>query len=68
MDHVETSLAHIIRLEQEAACSGFRDLPELGPNAFEWPDIESPEAAVIWAADPLIGGGQALPVAKGAAR
>lgn len=30
---------------------------------FEWPDVESPETAAIWAADPLIGREQALEIA-----
>jgi rubrerythrin len=30
---------------------------------YRWPDIESPEAAAIWAADPFIGIEQALQVA-----
>jgi rubrerythrin len=38
-------------------------LPELKAAEFEWPDIESPEVAAIWAADPFIGREQALQVA-----
>ncbi len=43
--------------------SGFRNLPVLNTNDYRWPDIESPEAAAIWAADPFIGIEQALQVA-----
>ncbi len=43
--------------------SGFRDVPKLRVGDFEWPDIESPESAAIWAADPFIGREQALEVA-----
>lgn len=35
----------------------------LESSDFRWPDIESPEAAAIWAADPFIGIEQALQVA-----
>lgn len=43
--------------------AGYRDLPPLRPEDYSWPDIESPEAAAIWAADPLLGREQALEVA-----
>ncbi len=45
------------------ARSGFRDIPKLSKTDFVWPDLESPETAAIWAADPLIGRGEALEVA-----
>ena len=58
-------LAHFSRLHlsDATARSGFREIPDLGPQEFEWPDIESPETAAIWAADPFIGCEQALQVA-----
>jgi rubrerythrin len=58
-------LAHFSRLHlaDATARSGFRDVPNLGPLEFEWPDIESPETAAIWATDPFIGCEQALQVA-----
>jgi rubrerythrin len=58
-------LAHFSRLHlaDATARSGFRDVPQLGPLEFEWPDIESPETAAIWAADPFMGCEQALQVA-----
>lgn len=43
--------------------AGFRDIPQLADDEFLWPDIESPEAAAIWAADPFIGREHALQVA-----
>jgi rubrerythrin len=43
--------------------SGFRTLPVMTASDYCWPDIESPEAAAIWAADPFIGREQALQVA-----
>jgi len=43
--------------------AGFRDLPPLRPEDYTWPDIESPESAAIWAADPMLGREQALQVA-----
>ncbi len=52
-----------LHLTDARARAGFRELPQLKSGEFEWPDIESPEAAAIWAADPLIGREQALHVA-----
>jgi rubrerythrin len=61
-------LAHFSRLHlaDATARSGFRDVPDLGPQEFVWPDIESPETAAIWATDPFIGCEQALQVARDA--
>jgi len=53
----------LLHLGDAKARSGYRDLPELKAGDFRWPDIESPEAAAIWAADPFIGRGEALQVA-----
>lgn len=55
-----------MHLSEATARAGFRDLPQLGPSEFEWPDVESPETAAIWAADPQIGCEQALQVALAA--
>jgi len=52
-----------MHLAEATARSGYREVPELGEADFEWPDIESPETAAIWAADPFIGREQALQVA-----
>jgi rubrerythrin len=52
-----------MHLAEAQARSGYRDIPKLGPNDFEWPDLESPETTAIWAADPLIGRDQALEIA-----
>ncbi len=52
-----------LHLTDARARAGFRELPKLKSGDFDWPDIESPEAAAIWAADPLIGREQALQVA-----
>lgn len=48
--------------------AGFRSIPDLAVGEFAWPDIESPESAAIWAADPLIGREQALDIALAAER
>jgi len=53
----------LLHLGDAKARAGFHDLPAIGPNNFCWPDIESPEAAAIWAADPFIGREQALQIA-----
>lgn len=52
-----------MHLAEASARAGFREVPDLGDNQFEWPDIESPETAAIWAADPFISREQALEVA-----
>lgn len=61
-------LAHYSRLHLADAQnrSGFRDIPALKPDEFVWPDDESPEAAAIWAADPMIGADAALETALAA--
>ncbi len=61
-------LAHYSRLHlgEARARAGFREIPKLQPQDFEWPDVESPETAAIWAADPFIGREQALGVALAA--
>jgi len=52
-----------MHLADASARAGFRNVPDLGELEFEWPDIESPETAAIWAADPFIGCDEALQVA-----
>jgi len=58
-------LADYSRLHMKTASerSGFHAIPDLKAAEFDWPDIESPEVAAIWAADPFIGREQALQVA-----
>jgi rubrerythrin len=56
----EYSRMHMADARQRA---GFREIPQMKSDEFEWPDIESPETAAIWAADPFIGREQALEVA-----
>lgn len=53
----------LLHLGDAKARAGYRDLPDMKSSDFRWPDIESPEAAAIWAADPFIGISQALQVA-----
>ncbi|WP_028310535.1 ferritin-like domain-containing protein [Derxia gummosa] len=43
--------------------AGYREIPDLAHDDYQWPDIESPETAAIWAADPQLGRGQALEIA-----
>jgi rubrerythrin len=54
------SLLHLGDAKERA---GYRTLPVMTEGDYRWPDIESPEAAAIWAADPFIGIEQALQVA-----
>ena len=58
----------LLHLGDARARAGFRSLPALSAGEYRWPDIESPEAAAIWAADPFIGIEQALQVALDAER
>jgi hypothetical protein len=53
----------LLHLGDARARAGFRTLPAMNAGDYRWPDIESPEAAAIWAADPFIGIEQALQVA-----
>ena len=55
-----------LHLADAKARSGYRDIPDLKPGEFDWPDFESPESAAIWAADPFIGREQALEIARDA--
>ncbi|MGO9546005.1 MAG: ferritin-like domain-containing protein [Rhodomicrobium sp.] len=52
-----------LHLADATARAGYRVLPAIQSDDFAWPDLESPEAAAIWAADPLIGREQALDIA-----
>jgi len=52
-----------LHLSDARARSGFRELPKINTEDYQWPDIESPETAAIWAADPFLGRDQALQVA-----
>ena len=52
-----------MHLSEARARSAYRDVPSLKPSDFVWPDIESPETAAIWAADPFLGREQALEIA-----
>jgi rubrerythrin len=55
-----------LHLADARARSGFREIPDLKPKDFDWPNFESPESAAIWAADPFIGREQALEIARDA--
>jgi hypothetical protein len=52
-----------LHLSDAKARAGFREIPELQPDQFVWPDIESPESAAIWATDPFVGREEALNIA-----
>lgn len=55
-----------LHLADAKARAGFRVIPEIAPEEFVWPDLESPEAAAIWGADPMIGRAEALQIALAA--
>ena len=55
-----------LHLADARARSGFRNVPKMKTDEFEWPDLESPEAAAIWAADPFLGRNEALEIALAA--
>ncbi len=52
-----------LHLADARARAGFRELPELRQDEFVWPDLESPESAAIWGADPFLGREEALNIA-----
>lgn len=53
-----------MHLADARARSAFRDIPIKDASEFAWPNLESPETAAIWAADPFIGREQALEIAR----
>ncbi len=55
-----------LHLADARARAGYREIPKIAPSDFIWPDLESPEAAAIWGADPLLGRGEALQIALAA--
>ncbi len=55
-----------MHMSDAMARAGYREIPAKKPGDFEWPGIESPETAAIWAADPMIGREQALEIALAA--
>jgi rubrerythrin len=55
-----------MHLADAQARAGFRDVPKLDPQDCVWPNLESPEAAAIWGADPMLGRGEALQIALAA--
>jgi rubrerythrin len=55
-----------LHLADAKARAGFRKIPEIAPHEFVWPDLESPEAAAIWGADPMISRSEALEIALAA--
>lgn len=52
-----------LHLSDARARAGFRDVPVLLPPEYQWPEMESPESAAIWATDPLIAYEEAMDVA-----
>jgi rubrerythrin len=52
-----------LHLADARARSGFRDMPVVLPKQYQWPDLESPEAAAIWAVDPMIAYDHAIAIA-----
>jgi len=55
-----------LHLADAKARAGFRDIPKMSTDEFEWPDLESPETAAIWATDPFLGRREALEIALSA--
>jgi len=55
-----------LHLADATSRSAFRDVPNLKVIDFDWPDLESPERAAIWGADPFIGRDQAFEIARAA--
>lgn len=58
-------MAHYSQMHYQQAKErcGFHDLPDMNPDDFKWPEMESPEAAAIWGADPLMGVQEAMRLA-----
>jgi rubrerythrin len=43
-----------LHLADARSRSGFREVPVMLPDKYQWPDLESPETAAIWGTDPMI--------------
>jgi len=58
-------MAHYSQMHYQQAKErcGYHDLPVMSPDDFKWPEMESPEAAAIWGADPLMGVQEAMRLA-----
>ena len=58
-------MAHYSQMHYQQAKErcGYHDLPEMKSEDFKWPEMESPEAAAIWGADPLMGVQEAMRLA-----
>lgn len=52
-----------LHLADARARAGFRDVPVMLPAEYQWPELESPETAAIWATDPLIAYDEAMEIA-----
>lgn len=52
-----------LHLADAKARAGFRDVPVMMPQEYQWPDFESPETTAIWGTDPLIAYEQAMDIA-----
>jgi rubrerythrin len=52
-----------MHLGEAKARAGFRDVPVMLPQEYQWPEYESPETAAIWATDPLIAYDEAMEIA-----
>ncbi|MEW5962176.1 MAG: ferritin family protein [Pseudomonadota bacterium] len=52
-----------MHLAEARARAGFREVPVLLPTEYQWPELESPETAAIWATDPLIAYDEAMEIA-----
>jgi rubrerythrin len=55
-----------MHLADAKARAGFRKIPDISAQDFNWPDLESPEAAAIWGADPMLSRREALEIAVAA--
>ena len=55
-----------LHLKQAMARGGFRDIPQIAPQDYVWPEGQSPEAADIWGADAHLDIFQALDLALNA--
>ncbi len=58
-------MAHFSRMHLAEAVErgGFRDVPSLAPDEFEWPDGTAPETAAWAGVDAMMGAGEALQLA-----
>ena len=54
-----------LHLQDAKSRAGFRDVPVMLPQQFQWPEFASPEPAAMWASTPVLAYDQAMDISVG---